>query len=77
MPTIWKKVDSKCYLCGTSVGKITIKSGKIVVDEYFDCWGAWHKVPHKSEMQVKCSACQKKERKAQRQQLRWQAKQNQ
>lgn len=75
MSTQWKKVESKCHVCNIPVAKITIKAGKIVVDEYFDCWGAWHKVPHKSEMQVECSACQKKLGKEQRRQQRWQARQ--
>ncbi len=63
MTTTWKRVDGKCAYCRQSVAKIGIKSGKLVVDEYYAAWGCWQKVPGKSEMQVVCSVCQKKKAK--------------
>jgi hypothetical protein len=66
MSSYWRKVDSKCVVCRSAVGKIVIKSGKIVVEEYFDNWGCWKKVPQQSEMQVLCRVCQKQTGKQQR-----------
>lgn len=59
MSTHWRNVENKCLRCNESVGKISIKSGKIVVESYLDNWGGWCKVPHKSEMKVLCNLCRK------------------
>lgn len=66
MSTSWRKVDCKCVVCRAAVGKIVIKAGKIVVEEYNVNWGCWKKVPQQSEMQVLCRSCQKKVGKQQR-----------
>lgn len=60
MSTTWRKVDAKCMVCREPVGKISVKNGKIIVDEYRPNWGQWHKVPEKSEMQVICRDCEKR-----------------
>jgi hypothetical protein len=63
MTTFWRDVDNKCIICKEVVAKISLKAGKIVVEKYYDKWGGWHKVQKKSEMQVMCCACQKREQK--------------
>ncbi len=76
MSTVWRKVDNKCAFCSKPVAKISIKSGKIVVEEYSDSWGCWQKIPNKSEMKVLCSTCQKKQNKLARREKRMQQRQN-
>ena len=66
MSTYWRSVNNKCIICNESVGKMSIKEGKIIVDEYYDNWGCWKKIPNRSDMQVMCCVCQKKINKEER-----------
>lgn len=55
----WKKVDNKCFICGTEVGKIKIVNGKIEIEEKYPSFGSFVQVKGKAEMKVICRNCQK------------------
>lgn len=55
----WKKVESRCFVCGEEVGKIKIVNGKIEVEEKYPNFGTFVQVKGKAEMRVLCKNCQK------------------
>ncbi len=54
----WKSLNESCYCCSARVGKMAIKEGKIVVQNYSENWGTWVHIPGKAQMETLCCDCQ-------------------